>query len=143
MRSGRGLLAFPLLGVTLDVSFDDERPKAFPEDRYTAFFDAGRIAGLTMRTFREGDRFMPLGMEQSVKVKDYFIARKVPGGKRRRIPLLLSGDDIIWVVGMRISEPLQSDRGDNAGNESNGAGDERRVTSLPLILLSFRAFFKK
>ena len=100
---GPGTTAFPLLGVTLDVSFDDERPKAFPEDRYTAFFDAGRIAGLTMRTFREGDRFMPLGMEQSVKVKDYFIARKVPGGKRRRIPLLLSGDDIIWVVGMRIS----------------------------------------
>jgi tRNA(Ile)-lysidine synthase len=37
-------------------------------------------------------------------VKDYFIARKVPGGRRRRIPLLLSGGDIIWVVGMRISD---------------------------------------
>ena len=47
---------------------------------------------------------MPLGMEQSVKVKDYFIARKVPKERRRRIPLLLSGGDIIWVVGMRISD---------------------------------------
>ena len=57
-----------------------------------------------MRTFREGDRFVPLGMEQSVKVKDYFIARKVPEDRRRKIPLLLSGGDIIWVVGMRISD---------------------------------------
>lgn len=101
---GPGTHAFPLLGVSLDVSFEDERPKTFPENRYTAFFDAGRISGLSLRTFREGDRFVPLGMEQSVKVKDYFIARKVPGGRRRRIPLLLSGGDIIWVVGMRISD---------------------------------------
>ena len=99
-----GMHAFPLLGVTLDVSFEDERPKTFPENRYTAFFDADRITGLSLRTFREGDRFVPLGMEQSVKVKDYFIARKVPGSRRRRIPLLLSGGDIIWVVGMRISD---------------------------------------
>jgi tRNA(Ile)-lysidine synthase len=101
---GPGTHAFPLLGVTLDVSFEDERPQAFPEDRHTAFFDAGRIGRLSVRTFREGDRFTPLGMEQSVKVKDYFIARKVPGGRRRRIPLLLSGEDIIWVVGERISD---------------------------------------
>jgi tRNA(Ile)-lysidine synthase len=101
---GRGTNAFPLLGVILDITFEDGRPKAFPEDRHTAFFDAGRVAGLSLRTFREGDRFVPLGMEQSVKVKDYFIAKKVPAGRRRRIPLLLSGEDIIWVVGERISD---------------------------------------
>ncbi len=101
---GPGSNAFPLLGVTLDVSFEDERPKTFPEDRHTAYFDAGRIAGLTVRTFREGDRFVPLGMTQSVKVKDYFIAKKVPAARRRRIPLLLSGNDIIWVVGERMSD---------------------------------------
>ena len=101
---GPGTHAFPALGVTLDVSFEDERPGTFPEDRYTAFFDAGRVTGLSLRTFREGDRFVPLGMGQSVKVKDYFIARKVPAGRRRKLPLLLSGGDIIWVVGMRISD---------------------------------------
>ena len=101
---GPGTQAFPPLGVTLDVSFEDERPKTFPEDRHIAFFDAGLLTALSLRTFREGDRFVPLGMEQSVKVKDYFIARKVPGGRRRTVPLLLSGGDIIWVVGMRISD---------------------------------------
>ncbi len=58
---------------------------------------------LPMDVFREGDRFTPLGMEQSVKVKDYFIAKKVPADRRRRIPLLLSGNDIIWIVGERMS----------------------------------------
>ncbi len=104
---GPGTRAFPLLGVTLDVSFEDERPEAFPEDRHTAFFDAGRLAALSVRTFREGDRFVPLGMEGSVKVKDYFIAKKVPKGRRGRIPLLLSGGDIVWVVGMRMSDPYK------------------------------------
>lgn len=99
-----GTNAFPLLGVTLDVSFEDERPRTFPEGPYTAFFDAGGLSGLSVRTFREGDRFVPLGMEQSVKVKDYFIGRKVPRERRRRVPFLLSGGDIIWIVGMRISD---------------------------------------
>lgn len=55
-----------------------------------------------MRTFREGDRFVPLGMDRKVKVKDYFISRKIPLERRRRIPILLAGRDIIWVVGERM-----------------------------------------
>jgi tRNA(Ile)-lysidine synthase len=43
-------------------------------------------------------------MAQSVKVKDYFISRKMPKERRRKTPLLLSDADIIWVVGMRISD---------------------------------------
>ena len=90
--------------MTLDVSLSDKRPETFPADRHTAFFDADKISALALRTFRPGDRFVPLGMAQSVKVKDYFISRKTPKERRRKIPLLLSGGDIIWVVGMRISD---------------------------------------
>ena len=57
-----------------------------------------------MRTFREGDRFVPLGMDRKVKVKDYFISRKIPLERRRRIPILLAGRDIIWVVGERMDD---------------------------------------
>ncbi len=92
------------LGIALDVDLVDERPVQFPGNRLIAFFDAGKIARLTVRTFREGDRFVPLGMERSTKLKDYFISRKIPSERRRSIPLLLSDDDIIWVVGERIDE---------------------------------------
>lgn len=92
------------LGVTLDVSLSDKMPVHFPDNRLSAFFDAGKISRLTVRTFREGDRFVPLGMERSVKLKDYFMSRKIPRERRRNIPLLLSDDDIIWVVGERMDE---------------------------------------
>jgi tRNA(Ile)-lysidine synthase len=52
----------------------------------------------------EGDRFYPLGMKNSVKLKDFFISQKVPKEQRRRVPLLLSGQDIIWVIGYRMDE---------------------------------------
>lgn len=73
-------------------------------DINTAFFDADKIGGLCVRTFREGDRFSPLGMNDYVKLKDFFISRKIPKEQRRQIPLLISNNDIIWIIGHRIDE---------------------------------------
>jgi tRNA(Ile)-lysidine synthase len=92
------------LALTLDVATDDERPPAFGGDKYTAILDADLVETLSVRTFREGDRFVPLGMTQHVKLKDYFMSRKIPREQRRRIPLLLSGQDIVWVVGERMDD---------------------------------------
>ena len=121
---GAGRNAIPSLGVVLDVSFSVESPPSFPEGRAVAFFDADRVSGLTMRTFRRGDRFMPLGLDREVKVKDFFIARKMPAERRQRVPLLLSGKDIIWVVGERMDERYKL-----------GAGTRRvmRVSVEPLF----------
>ena len=99
-----GKNAIPVLGITLEVSLMGERPEVFPEERNMAFFDAARVSDLTLRTFREGDRFTPLGMRESVKVKDYFISRKIPRERRRQVPLLLTEGEIIWIVGERISD---------------------------------------
>jgi len=76
----------------------------FSEDENAAHFDNDKIGKLRVRTFREGDRFFPLGMKDSVKLKDFFISRKIPREERRHIPLLLSNDDIIWIIGYRIDE---------------------------------------
>ncbi len=70
----------------------------------SAFFDEEKIGTLSVRIFREGDRFVPLGMRASVKLKDFFISRKIPREERRHIPLLMSGNDIIWVIGHRIDD---------------------------------------
>ncbi len=92
------------LDIDIHVKTLKKPPASFPKNPYTAFFDADRCDRLTVRTFRPGDRFCPLGMAQSVKLKDFFISRKIPLEARKNIPLLLSGDDIIWVVGYRIDE---------------------------------------
>jgi tRNA(Ile)-lysidine synthase len=57
------------------------------------------------RFFRPGDRFIPLGMKKSKKLKSFFIDEKIPRVERKSVPLLTTGDgDIIWVYGKRIAE---------------------------------------
>jgi tRNA(Ile)-lysidine synthase len=62
---------------------------------------------LKMRNFRPGDRFCPLGVKGSQKLKDFFIDHKVPRFERPRIPLLVSEERIVWIVGYRIDERVK------------------------------------
>jgi tRNA(Ile)-lysidine synthase len=55
---------------------------------------------LTVRTFRPGDRFHPLGAPGGKKLKDFFIDQKVERETRFSLPLVDAGE-ILWVVGMR------------------------------------------
>lgn len=67
-----------------------------------AYFDAKSLTfPLLVRTFRPGDRIVPLGMKGRKKVKDLFIDEKVPLPARRKIPLLFSGAQLLWVCGVR------------------------------------------
>jgi len=81
-------------------------PAEYGQDR--AFFDMDRIQfPLVMRNFRPGDRFIPLGMAGSQKVKAFFIDHKVPREARRRCPMVLCGDRIIWLAGLRIDDRVK------------------------------------
>jgi tRNA(Ile)-lysidine synthase len=59
---------------------------------------------LTVRNYQPGDRFYPLGLGGSKKLKDFFIDNKIPLRERYNIPLLLFQDQIVWVAGMRIDD---------------------------------------
>ncbi|MCJ7696076.1 MAG: tRNA lysidine(34) synthetase TilS [Anaerolineaceae bacterium] len=53
----------------------------------------------------QGDRWCPLGLGgHSQKLSDFFINEKVPTGARLKWPLVVSGEEIIWVAGFRPSE---------------------------------------
>ena len=74
-------------------------------DPYSALFDMDRLPGpLAVRRRRPGDRFTPLGMSGSKKLQDFLTDAKVPRHLRDSIPIVLSADQIIWVVGHRPSE---------------------------------------
>lgn len=69
------------------------------------YFDYDNIKSeIHVRNRRNGDKFIPIGMSGNKKLKDFFIDEKIPKEKRDRIPLVLDGEDIMWVVGHRISE---------------------------------------
>jgi tRNA(Ile)-lysidine synthase len=72
------------------------------------FFDMARIKmPLYLRVRKPGDRFRPLGMAGTAKLKKYFINAKIPQEERGRIPLLVSGGEIIGVIGQAISETVK------------------------------------
>lgn len=59
---------------------------------------------LTWRTWKPGDAFVPLGMKQAKKISDFLIDRKTPLPDKARVTVLVAGEDIVWVTGMRISD---------------------------------------
>ncbi|MCE2404706.1 MAG: tRNA lysidine(34) synthetase TilS [Dehalococcoidia bacterium] len=72
---------------------------------FDASLDADSVAaGLLVRSRRAGDRFHPLGMRTDKKLQDFFVDQKVPREWRDRVPLLVSGGRIAWVVGYRVAE---------------------------------------
>jgi len=72
---------------------------------FEEFIDYDKIKPpLFVRNRRLGDRFTPLGMKASKKLQDFFVDEKVPYDRRAEIPLLCDQRDIIWVVGMRLSD---------------------------------------
>jgi tRNA(Ile)-lysidine synthase len=77
-------------------------------DRWREILSPGLLdAPLSLRAWRPGDRFRPLGMPGQKKLQDFFVDAKVPRQERGRVPLLLTGGRIAWVVGHRIAEDFR------------------------------------
>ena len=62
-----------------------------------------------LRTRRQGDYLIPLGMKGRKKLQDFFVDEKYSRDERDRIPVLCLGPEVIWVVGGRISENYKVD----------------------------------
>lgn len=82
-------------------------------DNWSACFDADLTenhpstnlrARLTVRPFRAGDRFEPLGMPgQTAKLSDLFINLKIPKRFRKNWPVVCVEDEIAWIPGLRMA----------------------------------------
>ena len=87
--------------IPVPAHFDSGAP-------HVALADADRLSfPLTMRPWRPGDRLRPLGLDGSKKVSDVLTEAKVPAHRRREALVVLSSDEIVWVVGHRLAEDVR------------------------------------
>ncbi|HKL27488.1 MAG TPA: tRNA lysidine(34) synthetase TilS [Desulfuromonadales bacterium] len=91
---------FPLPdGRLLQVAVED---KATGEGRDAVEFSAFNVTfPLQLRTVRPGDKLAPTGMSGRKKLQDLFVDAKLSREERSLVPLVVRGDEILWVVGMR------------------------------------------
>ncbi|HSA78994.1 MAG TPA: tRNA lysidine(34) synthetase TilS, partial [Nitrospirota bacterium] len=48
---------------------------------------------------------------RSKKLQDYFVDEKIPRHERDTVPILLSGNDVLWVVGLRTDNRFLPGKG--------------------------------
>ena len=74
-----------------------------PSDPNVAYLDAGQLQWpLTIRPWQQGDRFRPLGLNGQKLVSDLLNDLKLSRLEREQTVVLLSGEQIAWVIGRRI-----------------------------------------
>ena len=99
-----GEVAIVGAGAVVKASFEEEG-EDFGDGRTSVLLDAGRMDfPLRIRPRRPGDCFFPFGFGKRKKLQDFFVDEKVPRDERDSIPLVLTGDDIIWVAGYRADD---------------------------------------
>lgn len=97
----------PEIGAALRFSYQtiEELENIYHCEQTLAFFDADVVQfPLHIRNFRPGDRFRPLGVNGTQKLKTYFINVKASKTDRLQCPLVLCKGEMIWVAGYRTGE---------------------------------------
>lgn len=102
-------IAFP---VELKISLLDNDQFDGPyNDPGTAWFDLDKLTfPLKIRPWLAGDRFKPFGMQGNKLVSDYLTDEKVNLFDKEKVLVLLSGKEIVWIVGYRSSEDFKVEK---------------------------------
>ena len=96
-----GEVAIVGAGVVIRASYEEEAGD-FGDGKTMVVLDAADMhVPLKIRPRKPGDWFYPYGFGKRKKLQDFFVDEKVARDERDSIPLVLSGDDIVWVAGYR------------------------------------------
>ncbi|HXX80810.1 MAG TPA: tRNA lysidine(34) synthetase TilS, partial [Thermodesulfovibrionales bacterium] len=90
----------------------EERVDGYGDGKNVVVFDTDKTGTtLMVRPREKGDFFYPMGFGQRKKLQDFFVDMKVPRDERDAIPLVLSGNDIVWIAGFRADERFKVTEG--------------------------------
>jgi len=75
------------------------------DDHSVEYISGDGISGkFILRTWKNGDRFYPLGMKGSKKISDFLTEQRIPSYKKREQLVLTNSGKIVWVVGIRLDD---------------------------------------
>ena len=99
----------PLPGGVLRIDPLGELPRSLdtgtPNEVYV---DAERLVDpLAVRTWKEGDRIQPLGLDGTKLVSDLLTDAKVPPHRRSGVYVLSTDEHMAWVVGHRLDHRMR------------------------------------
>ena len=96
---------FANLTYPISLRFRNSNQNQFNTNKNTVFLDKKKlIFPLTLRKWKQGDFFYPLGMNGKKRLSDYFIDNKFTQFDKEECYLLCSGDDIVWIIGHRMDD---------------------------------------
>ncbi len=97
-------------GIYLHTSVHKPEDLTWPPKSSRAYLDYDQLlasGSLQICSRWPGARFHPQGAPGSKKLKDFFIDQKINPYKRNTWPLVTAGEEIAWVVGIRIGHKFR------------------------------------
>jgi len=90
--------------IELNIRFMEKQPGfKIPKEANIAAIDFEKLKfPLKIRKWEQGDYFFPLGMNQKKKISDFLIDQKHSLIEKQEIYLLMSDNDVVWIIGKRI-----------------------------------------
>jgi len=90
------------------TNYDISDYKRVKSSSLVQFFDYDKLCkGINIRKRKEGDLFKPINSSGTKKLKKYFIDNKIPRELRDNIPLIAKAQEIIWIIGYKISDKFK------------------------------------
>ena len=94
-----GEICIPQSGLTFHFKIvgPEEPPKAYNTLGWISLHSQTLSGPLVLRNWRAGDRYRALGSQRVQNLKEFFAKRKIPTGQRKLWPVLVCGEEIVWV----------------------------------------------
>ncbi|MCZ4319386.1 tRNA lysidine(34) synthetase TilS [Aequorivita viscosa] len=96
-------------GTTSPINLNIEVAKSIGETEKNLIYVASEKLKfpLKLRKWRSGDSFQPFGMQGKKKLSKFFKDEKLSLIEKEKIWLLLNGDAIVWIIGLRMDDRFQ------------------------------------
>ena len=100
--------------LTISETIDEK----FSIDTHTISMSSSSLLfPLTLRQWKQGDKFKPFGMKGFKKLSDFFKDQKLSRFEKEQVWILENPEHIIWVVGYRLDDRCRINEGEHQAIE--------------------------